>query len=109
LRGTKLDELPQLINVLRGEMSLIGPRPEDPRYVELYTAEQRAILAYRPGITSPASLAFRHEEQLLQGPEWESLYRAQVMPIKIAIDLTYMGSRSLRSDVRVVAATLKAL
>jgi lipopolysaccharide/colanic/teichoic acid biosynthesis glycosyltransferase len=109
LRGTKLDELPQLINVLRGEMSLIGPRPEDLRYVDLYTVEQRGILAYRPGITSPASLAFRHEEQLLQGPDWESLYRTQVMPIKIAIDLAYMESRSLRSDLRVVTATLKAL
>jgi lipopolysaccharide/colanic/teichoic acid biosynthesis glycosyltransferase len=109
LRGTKLDELPQLINVLRGEMSLIGPRPEDPRYVDLYTEEQRAILAYRPGITSPASLAFRHEEQLLQGSDWESMYRTQVMPIKVAIDLAYMASRSLRTDLQVIVATLKAL
>jgi lipopolysaccharide/colanic/teichoic acid biosynthesis glycosyltransferase len=109
LRSSKLDELPQLINVLRGEMSLIGPRPEDPCYVDLYTDDQRAILAHRPGITSPASLAFRHEEQLLQGPDWETMYRTQLMPIKIAIDLTYMSRRSLRSDIQVVAATLKAL
>jgi lipopolysaccharide/colanic/teichoic acid biosynthesis glycosyltransferase len=109
LRGTKLDELPQLINVLRGDMSLIGPRPEDPAYVDLYTEEQRAVLAYRPGITSPASLAFRHEEQLLGGPDWETLYRTQVMPIKIAIDAAYMAQRSLRSDYWVVLATLKTV
>lgn len=109
IRSTKLDELPQLINVLTGDMSLIGPRPEDPRYVALYSAEQRAILAYRPGITSPASLIFRHEERLLQGADWENLYRTQIMPIKVAIDLTYMSTRTLCSDLFVAIATLKAL
>lgn len=109
IRRTKLDELPQLLNVFAGDMSLIGPRPEDPRYVALYTPEQRAVLAFRPGITSPASLAFRHEEQLLQGPDWELMYREQVMPTKIAIDLTYMSRRNLRTDWDVILATLKAL
>src|SRR6478672_6127594 len=69
LRKTKLDELPQLWNVLRGEMSLVGPRPEVPRYVELYTPEQRTILNYKPGITDLASLRFRDEESLLRAGE----------------------------------------
>jgi lipopolysaccharide/colanic/teichoic acid biosynthesis glycosyltransferase len=67
LRRRKLDELPQLWNVLMGQMSFVGPRPEDPRYVEHYTEEQRQVLAARPGITSPASLVYRHEERILQG------------------------------------------
>ena len=65
LRRRKLDELPQLFNVLVGDMSFVGPRPEDPRYVEIYTAEQRRVLSTRPGITSPASIEFRNEETLL--------------------------------------------
>jgi lipopolysaccharide/colanic/teichoic acid biosynthesis glycosyltransferase len=109
LRRTKLDELPQLINVLLGDMALVGPRPEALRYISLYNDEQRAILAYRPGITSPASLVFRHEESLLQGGDWETLYRTQIMPLKLAIDLAYMQQHSLRTDLRVIAATLKAL
>ena len=92
LRRTKIDELPQLINVLSGDMSLVGPRPEDPRYVTLYTPEQRRVLAVRPGITSAASLAYRHEEQLLAGADWETVYREEVLPAKLAIDLEYLCS-----------------
>ncbi len=102
LRRNKLDELPQLINVVRGEMSLVGPRPEDPRYVLLYTPAQRRILAYRPGITSPASFAYRHEAQLLAGPDWEIRYRQEVLPAKLAIDLAYMARRSLGSDLGLI-------
>lgn len=109
LRRTKIDELPQLINVLRGEMSLVGPRPEDPRYVALYTAEQRQILAYRPGITSAASLAFRHEERLLGGADWETTYREKIMPAKLAIDLAYMSQRSLCTDMQLILRTLASL
>ena len=87
LRRAKLDELPQFINVLVGDMSLVGPRPEDPRYVAFYTPEQRRVLSVRPGITSPASLAYRHEEQLLAGEDWETHYRARVLPDKLALDL----------------------
>src|SRR5204862_76031 len=83
LRRTSLDELPQLLNVLKGEMSVVGPRPQDPRYVALYTAKQRGVLAVRPGITSAAALAYRHEEQLLAGPDWEARYRGEVMPAKL--------------------------
>lgn len=109
LRGTKLDELPQLINVLQGDMSLVGPRPEDPRYVALYTAEQRKILAVRPGITSAASLSFRHEEEILTGPDWETVYRTQVMPEKIRIDLDYQSRRSLVTDIGLILRTVIAV
>lgn len=109
LRRTKLDELPQLINVFKGEMSLVGPRPEDPRYVALYTPEQRRVLAVRPGITSAASLAFRHEEQLLEGGNWEEIYREQVMPAKLAIDLAYLERRTMLSDLRLILRTVAAM
>ncbi|MEW6580001.1 MAG: sugar transferase, partial [Chloroflexota bacterium] len=85
LRRTKLDELPQLWNVLRGDMSLVGPRPEDPRYVALYTPEQRRVLDVRPGITSLASIEYRHEEAVLRGPDWEQRYIREVMPAKLTI------------------------
>lgn len=107
LRRTKIDELPQLINVLKGEMSLVGPRPEDPRYVALYTPEQRQILAVRPGITSPASLHYRREEQLLQGADWERVYVEQVMPHKIQLELDYVARRSLWSDLGLILQTAR--
>jgi lipopolysaccharide/colanic/teichoic acid biosynthesis glycosyltransferase len=109
LRRTKLDELPQLINVVRGEMSLVGPRPEDPRYVALYTPEQRRILSTRPGMTSAASLAYRHEEELLSGPDWERVYREEVMPAKLAIDLEYLSRRSVWSDLVLILRTIRAI
>ena len=109
LRRTKLDELPQLINVLRGEMSLVGPRPEDPRYVALYTEEQRQILRVRPGITSAASLAYRHEEQILSGSDWETQYRQEVMPAKLALDLEYLSDRTMTSDLLLIWRTVLAI
>lgn len=109
LRRTKLDELPQLLNVLRGEMSLVGPRPEDPRYVAIYTSEQRQVLSVLPGITSAASLTFRHEETLLVGEEWEITYRTKVLPSKLAIDLDYLRSRTLRSDFQLILRTIAAM
>ncbi len=109
LRRTKVDELLQLINVLKGDMSLVGPRPEDPRYVALYTPEQRQVLAVRPGITSAASLAYRDEEQLLSGIDWETKYREEVLPAKLAIDLAYLARRTLGSDLRLIFQTLVAV
>jgi lipopolysaccharide/colanic/teichoic acid biosynthesis glycosyltransferase len=109
LRRTKLDELPQLINVVRGEMSLVGPRPEDPRYVPLYTPEQRRVLSVRPGMTSPASLRFRHEEELLQGGDWERVYLSEVLPAKLQIELEYLERRSVWTDLRVIVQTVLAL
>jgi lipopolysaccharide/colanic/teichoic acid biosynthesis glycosyltransferase len=108
LRRTKLDELPQLLNVLRGDMSLVGPRPEDPRYVALYTPAQRAILQYRPGITSIASLMYRQEEQLLSGPNWEQMYIDELIPIKLALDLEYAQRATLWSDIKLILRTIVA-
>ena len=105
LRRTRLDELPQLWNVLVGDMSLVGPRPEDPRYVELYSLPQRRVLAARPGITSLAALRYRDEQRLLVGPGWERIYVEQVMPAKLQIDLAYVEQRSLGLDLRILAAT----
>jgi lipopolysaccharide/colanic/teichoic acid biosynthesis glycosyltransferase len=109
LRRTKLDELPQLINVLAGSMSLVGPRPEAPEYVAMYDDAQRRILAARPGMTSPASLQFRAEEEQLQGPEWERIYVERIMPAKLQIDLEYLERRTIASDLRVIAATAASL
>ena len=109
LRRTKLDELPQLLNVVRGDMALVGPRPEDPRYVALYTPTQRDILSVRPGMTSAASLAFRHEASLLSGKDWETIYTTEVMSRKLKIDLAYAQRRTLWSDVVLVLRTLVAL
>jgi lipopolysaccharide/colanic/teichoic acid biosynthesis glycosyltransferase len=109
LRRTKLDELPQLINVLRGDMSLVGPRPEDPRYVALYTPDQREVLRARPGITGAASLAYRHEEALLSGEDWETRYRGEVMPAKLALDREYLARRTVVSDVHLILRTAAAI
>ncbi|MGH9841530.1 MAG: sugar transferase [Blastocatellia bacterium] len=107
LRRTKLDELPQLINVLKGEMSIVGPRPEVPRYVALYSAEQRQILALRPGITSPASIVFHNESELLaRHPDPEEFYRNEALPAKINLDLNYARSATVWSDCAIIVRTL---
>jgi lipopolysaccharide/colanic/teichoic acid biosynthesis glycosyltransferase len=110
LRASKLDELPQLWNVVRGEMAFVGPRPEAPHYVDRYAPDQRRILAYVPGITSPASLAYRDEEAVLArlvagGQTLDEAY-ATVMADKIQIDLDYVANRRTWDDVRVVARTI---
>ncbi|MFY8117841.1 MAG: sugar transferase [Roseateles sp.] len=111
LRASKLDELPQLWDVLRGAMSLVGPRPEVPRYVALYPPQLREIvLSVRPGITDPASLSFRNESELLAAaadPERE--YVEVVMPTKLRLAAAYVRRATLRSDLRVILATLGAL
>lgn len=109
LRKTKLDELPQLVNVLRGEMSIVGPRPEDPRYVAYYTEDQRRVLDVRPGITSPASVAYRNEEAMLVGDNWEKHYIEQIMPAKLAVDLKYAQNASIWQDIKIVFETLRHL
>ena len=107
LRKYKLDELPQLFNVIRGEMSLVGPRPEVPRYVELYTEDHRRILALKPGVTSPASIAFSGESEMLARQEDpENFYRAQLMPAKIREDLSYAMRATVFTDCAMVAKTL---
>ncbi|MBL8001721.1 MAG: sugar transferase [Flavobacteriales bacterium] len=110
LRRTKLDELPQLWNVLVGDMSIVGPRPEVPRYVALYTPEQRRVLSVRPGITGMASLDYVDENDLLaKAADPERTYIEQVMPAKLALDLRYVRERSMALDLRIIAATLKLI
>ncbi len=109
LRRSKLDELPQLWNVLRGDMSLIGSRPELPRYAALYRDEYAKLLAVRPGLLDPATLLFAREEELLPpGPECERVYLAEILPRKIALSRAYLDRRTWRSDLRLAAATLGA-
>lgn len=109
LRRTKLDELPQLLNVLKGEMSLVGPRPEDPRYVALYNAEQQRVLQVRPGITSPASLQYRNESELLRGRDWETVYTQEILPHKLALELDYLQKRSVWRDLGLIGQTVLSL
>jgi lipopolysaccharide/colanic/teichoic acid biosynthesis glycosyltransferase len=105
LRKLKIDEMPQLINVLRGEMSIVGPRPEDPRYVAHYTPEQRGVFRVRPGMASPAFVKYRHEEEVLAsaGEDVEDLYLTRVLPDKLRLDLQYIEQQSLWFDLRILA------
>ncbi len=106
LRRSKVDELPQLFNVLLGDMSLVGPRPEDPRYVALYTPAQRAVLSVRPGITCAAAVKYRHEEAVLaNAPDLDAAYQ-QVMQQKLDLDLEYVRQRSFWLDLKLIWATL---
>jgi lipopolysaccharide/colanic/teichoic acid biosynthesis glycosyltransferase len=109
LRRTKLDELPQLLNVLRGEMSLVGPRPEDPSYVALYTPEQRLVLSVKPGITGPTQLQYRDEASLLQAEGVDQEYVTRLMPEKLKLDLEYVRTRSLLLDLRILWQTATTL
>jgi lipopolysaccharide/colanic/teichoic acid biosynthesis glycosyltransferase len=109
LRRTKLDELPQLVNTLIGNMSIVGPRPEDPGYVRLYSAEQRRVLAVKPGITSPATVLHSDEEGMLSGPDWEQTYRKEILPEKLRIELDYLSRRTVSGDMRILAQTAVAL
>lgn len=110
LRRTKLDELPQLFNVVTGDMSLVGPRPEVPQYVDLYREDFEQILAVRPGITGLASIKFRHEAELLaqaQNPEHE--YITRVLPEKIVLAKEYLRRATLVFDLTLIVKTLTRL
>jgi lipopolysaccharide/colanic/teichoic acid biosynthesis glycosyltransferase len=107
LRRTKMDELPQLLNVLMGDMSLVGPRPEVPKYVALYTPKQRRVLEVRPGITSLASIRYIKENEILgRSSDPERTYVDEVMPAKLALDLQYVRERNLMLDLRILFRTL---
>jgi lipopolysaccharide/colanic/teichoic acid biosynthesis glycosyltransferase len=106
LRRFKIDELPQLINVLKGEMSIVGPRPEDESYVALYSAEQQKVLAVRPGLTSIASVAYSDEEELLRGEDWHDRYVNEIMPAKLRLELDYLVRRSFAGDLGIVLRTV---
>jgi lipopolysaccharide/colanic/teichoic acid biosynthesis glycosyltransferase len=107
LRRFKLDELPQLWNVFRGEMSLVGPRPEVSAYVAHYTPKQRVVLSVRPGITDPSSLAYRHEETLLEAAsDPECFYRMHILPDKLARSSAYLQNVTFSGDLRIILQTL---
>lgn len=110
LRAWKLDELPQLMNVIRGDMALVGPRPEVPRFVRHYTPRQRRVLEVRPGITDPASIEFRNESELMAGqPDPEQYYVEVLMPQKLELNLEYLSRRSLAGDFAILVATAKVV
>jgi lipopolysaccharide/colanic/teichoic acid biosynthesis glycosyltransferase len=110
LRVYKLDELPQLFNVLLGDMSLVGPRPEVPGYVALYTPSQRRVLEVRPGITDYASLRYFHESELLaRSADPEQTYINEVMPNKLALNLEYIERRSFFGDIKILLATVSRI
>ncbi len=110
LRHHKLDELPQLINVLIGEMSLVGPRPEVMEEVLLYTGEEKCLLDVRPGITDWSSIRFRNEGEILRGsPDPHQTYRERIRPEKIRLGLEYVRNHSLLTDCRIILRTLKAI
>ncbi|HEY6258730.1 MAG TPA: sugar transferase, partial [Xanthobacteraceae bacterium] len=111
LRRTKLDELPQLINVLVGHMSLVGPRPEVPEFIKYYTPGQRAImLAVKPGMTDYAAIAFRNESELLDSSrDPVELYRHEIMPIKFAYYKRYNSEIGILNDLRIILATMLLL
>ena len=110
LRKYKLDEIPQLINVLIGDMSLVGPRPEVPKYVALYTDEQKEILKVRAGITDYASIEFSNENDLLALEEdSEKAYIEKIMPKKIELNKKYLSETSVLTDIRIILLTIKKI
>lgn len=107
LRKYKLDELPQLFNVLFGTMSLVGPRPEVRKYVDLYSAEQRKVLSVRPGITDFASLEFINENDLLaKSTDPEQTYINEVMPAKLALNAKYIEQQGILTDFKIILNTI---
>jgi lipopolysaccharide/colanic/teichoic acid biosynthesis glycosyltransferase len=110
LRKSKLDELPQILNILAGSMSFVGPRPEVPKYVGMYTSEQRRVLAVRPGLTDVASLEYYQESELLAlADDPEQTYIREIMPQKLRLSLAYLEERRFGSDLVVFLRTLVRL
>jgi lipopolysaccharide/colanic/teichoic acid biosynthesis glycosyltransferase len=109
LRRYKLDELPQLLNVLKGEMSIVGPRPEMPAYTALYQGEERLILSVRPGITDYASIEFIRLGDLLGNDDPDAVYEREIRPLKNALRLKYVQECSFWSDMALIARTLGRL
>lgn len=110
LRRTKLDELPQFLNVLWGHMSLVGPRPEVPRYVRMYSRKQMRVLSVKPGLTDPATIAYRDEESILAGfDDPEKAYIERIMPDKLKLNLSYIERASFTGDLALLFRTLAKL
>ncbi|MBR4918943.1 MAG: sugar transferase [Bacteroidales bacterium] len=110
LRKYKLDEFPQLINVLKGDMSIVGPRPEVRKYVDMYTPEQMRVLSVRPGLTDVASIQYVHENELLAASENpEQTYIDEVMPAKLQLNLQYIDNQSFWGDIKLILQTFAAI
>lgn len=110
IRKYKLDELPQLFNVLKGDMSLVGPRPEVAKYVNLYTKEQRKVLDVRPGITDYASIAYADENHILElSDNPEKTYIEQIMPDKIKLNMQYINNHTVKEYFKIIFLTLKCV
>lgn len=110
IRKYKLDEFPQLINVFLGDMSLVGPRPEVRKYVDMYTPDQIRVLNVRPGITSLASIRYCNENEILAAAEDpDKCYIEQVMPDKLSIDLEYVNKANLWNDIKLIFSTFKEI
>jgi lipopolysaccharide/colanic/teichoic acid biosynthesis glycosyltransferase len=109
LRRYRVDELPQLLNVVRGEMSLVGPRPEDPAYVDLSDPLHRRVFSARPGITGLAQLAFHDEASRLAGPDAERRYRDEILPEKLKLDAEYLDRRTTLLDLRILVRTVRTV
>ncbi len=110
IRKYKLDEFPQLINVFKGDMSLVGPRPEVRKYVDMYTPEQMRVLSVRPGITSLASIRYRNENEILaKADDPDRCYIEKIMPDKLAIDLEYVDKASLWNDIKLIFSTFREI
>jgi lipopolysaccharide/colanic/teichoic acid biosynthesis glycosyltransferase len=107
LRKYKLDELPQLLNVLLGEMSLVGPRPEVPDYAAFYTGKYQKVLQVKPGITDEASLVFIDENELLTGDRPEEIYTSKILPAKLDLALQYVEKQNLLRDIHILWRTAK--
>lgn len=107
LRKFKVDELPQLINVVIGNMSLVGPRPELKKFVDLYSSEQRKVIEVKPGITDYASIKFRNENELLAGKtDPVEFYIEQIMPVKLELNLKYIQNQSFLLDIKIIYQTI---
>ena len=110
LRETKLDELPQLVNVLAGDLSLVGPRPEVPDYRSFYRGEFGRILEVRPGITDPASVKYRREEKILAlSADPKRTYMQSILPDKLRLNLEYVGKISFGKDLKILGETFRSL
>ena len=107
LRKYKLDELPQLFNVLKGDMSLVGPRPEVRKYVSMYNTEQMAVLSVKPGITDFASIEYVDENELLgKSPDPEKTYTEEIMPAKLKLNLKYIQQQNMVTDLKIIIETI---
>ena len=107
LRKYKLDELPQLLNIIKGDMSLVGPRPEVEKYTSLYDAEQKKVLSIKPGLTDYASIKYKNENEILaKFDNPEKGYIEQIMPDKLKLNLEYINNRNLWMDIKIIFATI---